>query len=108
MSSSGEADLCYEMPQATDNLCRMSGFANSPISFEMMADPVVASDGQTYERADIERWFRAPQLPHRFPPSALGFAQAEGLPVWNLRRQHASGGGGPDSALHLAADGGAD
>ena len=29
----------------------------------MMADPVVASDGQTYERADIERWFRAPQLP---------------------------------------------
>ena len=37
---------------------------NSPISFEMMADPVVASDGQTYERADIERWFRAPQLPH--------------------------------------------
>ena len=52
------------MSQATDNLCRMSGFANSPISFEMMADPVVASDGQTYERADIERWFRAPQLPH--------------------------------------------
>ena len=45
-----------------DDLCVW--VCNSPISFEMMADPVVASDGQTYERADIERWFRAPQLPH--------------------------------------------
>jgi hypothetical protein len=29
-----------------------------PISFEMMSEPVVASDGHTYERLDIERWFR--------------------------------------------------
>lgn len=27
-----------------------------PLSLELMTDPVVAVDGQTYERADIERW----------------------------------------------------
>merc|ERR1711988_1954157 len=28
-----------------------------PITFERFVDPVVASDGRTYERAAIERWF---------------------------------------------------
>ena len=42
-----------EMPEATtapDALC-------CPISMEIMRDPVIAADGHTYERADIELWF---------------------------------------------------
>ena len=42
-----------EMPEATtapDALC-------CPISMEIMRDPVMAADGHTYERADIESWF---------------------------------------------------
>lgn len=65
MSSSGEAHLCLQTAQSLASVtCAVCLGLHSPISFEMMADPVVASDGQTYERADIERWFRAPQLPH--------------------------------------------
>lgn len=29
-----------------------------PISHQFMRDPVVAADGNTYERKEIERWFR--------------------------------------------------
>ncbi|MCR9191607.1 MAG: hypothetical protein NXI01_02995 [Gammaproteobacteria bacterium] len=29
-----------------------------PITFELMTDPVMTCKGQTYERANIERWFR--------------------------------------------------
>ena len=28
-----------------------------PISMEIMRDPVIAADGHTYERAEIEAWF---------------------------------------------------
>ena len=28
-----------------------------PISFERMVEPVIASDGHTYERAEIQQWF---------------------------------------------------
>ena len=28
-----------------------------PISSELMTDPVMTDDGQTYERAEIEKWF---------------------------------------------------
>ena len=28
-----------------------------PLSFEVMRDPVITADGQTYEREEIERWF---------------------------------------------------
>ena len=28
-----------------------------PIGFMVMTDPVVAEDGQTYERAQIQKWF---------------------------------------------------
>lgn len=31
-------------------------FVASPVSYEMMREPVVASDGHTYERAAIEQW----------------------------------------------------
>ncbi len=27
-----------------------------PLTMDLMADPVVAADGQSYERAAIERW----------------------------------------------------
>jgi ankyrin repeat protein len=40
-----------------------------PLSFEMMSDPVVASDGHTYERLDIERWVRNT---HQVKASAKG------------------------------------
>eukprot|EP00997_Jenningsia_sp_PLL12_P010341 NODE_7566_length_449_cov_49.655000_g6728_i0.p2 GENE.NODE_7566_length_449_cov_49.655000_g6728_i0~~NODE_7566_length_449_cov_49.655000_g6728_i0.p2 ORF type:complete len:94 (-),score=22.04 NODE_7566_length_449_cov_49.655000_g6728_i0:70-351(-) len=29
-----------------------------PISLELMTDPVMVSDGHTYERSGIEEWFR--------------------------------------------------
>ena len=29
-----------------------------PISYQVMEDPVVATDGHSYERAQIERWFK--------------------------------------------------
>ena len=41
-----------------------------PITADYMTDPVVTSDGQTYERAAIERWLdrqRARQLPATSP-----------------------------------------
>jgi hypothetical protein len=28
-----------------------------PLTMEVMRDPVITADGQTYERAEIERWF---------------------------------------------------
>lgn len=28
-----------------------------PITFELMIDPVIASDGHTYERSAIEKWY---------------------------------------------------
>jgi hypothetical protein len=32
-----------------------------PITFELMKDPVIASDGHTYERCAIEQWFERAQ-----------------------------------------------
>ena len=50
-----------------------------PIGYDVMVDPVTASDGFTYERAEIERWLaendRSPttgaDLPHKFLNPAL-------------------------------------
>jgi hypothetical protein len=28
-----------------------------PLTMEVMRDPVITADGQTYERAEIEKWF---------------------------------------------------
>jgi hypothetical protein len=44
----GWSDLASEFPQAADFLC--------PISGKLMADPVMAGDGFTYEREAIEEW----------------------------------------------------
>ena len=53
-----------------------------PISMEIMRDPVIAADGHTYERAEIEAWFAnnrtSPKtgavLPHGLPPPPRGLA----------------------------------
>ena len=57
----GVDDLMPERPK--DHIC--------PISYDVMIDPVTASDGFTYERAEIENWLanhhRSPwgaELPH--------------------------------------------
>ena len=46
------------------------------ISFERMLDPVVASDGHTYERSSIETWFdgghtRSPKTNNPLPTLVL-------------------------------------
>ena len=43
-------DVKGREPQVPDALC-------CPISMEIMRDPVIAADGHTYERAEIEAWF---------------------------------------------------
>ena len=44
-----EAVLIYGIPEPPDALV-------CPISMELMRDPVMAMDGHTYERRNIERW----------------------------------------------------
>jgi hypothetical protein len=36
-----------------------------PITYELMRDPVVASDGHTYEKAAIEKWLKHHQISPR-------------------------------------------
>ena len=40
---------------------KLANLATCPISQEIFRDPVVAEDGVTYERADIEKWLRRNQ-----------------------------------------------
>jgi hypothetical protein len=47
--------LCGETAGA-HSYDRVSGRYFCPISMEMMEDPVVAADGHSYERAEIEKW----------------------------------------------------
>ena len=54
-----------------------------PISGERFEDPVVTSDGHTYNRADIERWLRTRQTS---PNTNLPLASAQLLPNHALRR----------------------
>jgi hypothetical protein len=42
--------MSYQTEVEFDYLC--------PISKEVMTDPVVAADGQTYQRQNIEEWLR--------------------------------------------------
>jgi hypothetical protein len=50
-----------EAARAAAEACRpvARGEFCCPLSLETMADPVVAADGQTYERAHISRWFES-------------------------------------------------
>lgn len=47
-----------------------------PITLELFVDPVVAADGETYERSEIETWFAqgnttAPLTNEELPSTAL-------------------------------------
>ena len=39
-----------------DRLDRLDSF-QCPLTMEVMTDPVITADGQTYERTEIESWF---------------------------------------------------
>ena len=45
-----------------------------PIAHEVFMDPVVASDGHTYERASIEKWFKTKKT-----------SPLTGQPIWDLK-----------------------
>ncbi len=36
-------------------------YITCPISHEIMSDPVIAQDGNTYDRVNIEKWFKQKQ-----------------------------------------------
>ena len=57
---------------------------NCPISFAPMKDPVVASDGHSYERAEIERWLRGSD---RSPITGLPLESTALFPNVNLRQR---------------------
>ena len=70
-----------EMPEATtapDALC-------CPISMEIMRDPVIAADGHTYERVEIESWFAN----NRTSPTVWKSTSASGAPAVRNRHRHA-------------------
>ena len=54
----GRLDVAAQRAQGEDNAPH--DFC-CPITQELMSDPVMASDGHTYERAAIERWFESNQ-----------------------------------------------
>ena len=55
-----EEALHAELKQRSDAL---SELALCPITHEPMVDPVMAMDGQTYERRAIEEWMRKSDVP---------------------------------------------
>jgi len=54
-----------------------------PITRELMTDPVICEDGQTYERAAIEQWFRRGNL--RSPATNATLRQLSLFPNIALR-----------------------
>lgn len=58
------------------------------ISVQLMNDPVVAADGQTYEREAIETWFRR----HNRSPMTNQVIAPTLLPNYTVRRLIASWG----------------
>lgn len=57
-----------------------------PILKEVMRDPVIATDGYTYERSAIERWFKSTSTP-RSPLTNLVLPSFELKPNINLRNK---------------------
>lgn len=55
-----------------------------PVGYSIMTDPVITLDGHTYERGNIERWFRVGHttsvrsLPHTRTSAVLG------VRVWSV------------------------
>ena len=55
-----------------------------PISQELMVDPVFATDGHTYERQHIERWFAKKQTS---PKTGEVLKVVDVFPNHSMRRQ---------------------
>mmetsp|Transcript_80366 Transcript_80366/g.157687 ORF Transcript_80366/g.157687 Transcript_80366/m.157687 type:complete len:583 (+) Transcript_80366:91-1839(+) len=53
-----------------------------PITYELMRDPVVASDGHTYEKAAIEKWLKHHQISPRNGEPMVSFT----LPNMNMKK----------------------
>ena len=48
-----------KVQQLSGDFARIPDEFRCPITHELMNDPVICSDGHTYERAAIERWLRS-------------------------------------------------
>lgn len=57
MSSATKANRMKGMKIRDEFIC--------PITYELMRDPVVASDGHTYEKAAIDKWLKHHQISPR-------------------------------------------
>ncbi|KAJ1448990.1 hypothetical protein M885DRAFT_573490 [Pelagophyceae sp. CCMP2097] len=53
----GDAEALAAVSAAVEQ-GNLPSYASDPISFELIVDPVVASDGFTYDRASISAWFQ--------------------------------------------------
>lgn len=53
-----------------------------PITYELLRDPVVASDGHTYERVALEKWLRA----NKTSPRTGEEITADLIPNYNIRK----------------------
>jgi hypothetical protein len=47
-----------DKPNDIKQACPYLAYFHCPITLDLMVDPVVASDGFTYERAAIEKWIK--------------------------------------------------
>jgi hypothetical protein len=61
-SAKGNAALIQKLMEENrrlrHELMRLEDHLTCPISFSLMDDPVICSDGQSYERSDIEDWLK--------------------------------------------------
>ena len=71
-----EAPPREEEPPAADFIC--------PITTEVMSDPVMATDGHSYERKQIERWLATKSTS---PMTGEALVQSFLAPNHTLRRQ---------------------
>lgn len=60
-------DVVVSSPTKTNHMkgMKMRDEFICPITYELMRDPVVASDGHTYEKAAIEKWLKSHQTSPR-------------------------------------------
>lgn len=70
-------------PQAKDWLTPVEKYLLCPITRELMTDPVICEDGQTYERSAIEQWFRRGH--HTSPATNASLRQLSLFPNIALR-----------------------
>ncbi|MDR3582116.1 MAG: U-box domain-containing protein, partial [Candidatus Pacebacteria bacterium] len=77
-SSRVEAKVVQDQIRVVDE---MLGTYECPISCELVKDPVVAEDGHTYERQDIESWLRS----HNVSPMTLAVIGQNLVPNHKVR-----------------------